>query len=264
MIGQTELISKFNTFTWETLPKTIMLVGELGCGKHTFVSMLSLQYSVPIENISAKLTYEKISDLFLEVFPKIYIIDGQPTLAEQNSLLKFIEEPPTTAKIIILAETESSFLDTIVGRCQVFKFDRYSDEELLNFSSNEVLIKQFRTPGKLLQFKQENNFVFDLCNTILTKINMASIPNILTLSPKFNYGKDPDKFDISIFMGLLKNRCFELCKTDLSYHNCYLTINNWYDKMKIPNVDKQKLFELFLFDLKSVLRNDNTRIKTKN
>ena len=254
MIGQIKLLEQFNTFTFENLPQTIMLVGESGCGKHTLISMLSAKFSVGIENISDKLTYEKIVDLFLNPNPMFYVVDKDTTPQEQNALLKFIEEPPAIAKIVLLAETEKAFLDTIIGRCQVFKFEEYSDEELLNFTDNKDLLSYFRTPGALLQFSADNMWVFDLCKTILTRIDSASIPNTLTLSNKFNFGKDDSKFDVVVFLKLLIKTCYDMAIADNKYSNVYLTISSWLNKMKIPNVDKQKIFELCLFDIKKFLR----------
>lgn len=254
MIGQKNLIEQFNTFTFETLPTTMLLVGEKGCGKHTLMGMLSAKFSIDFENISDKLTYEKIVDLFLNPLPKFYVIDKDMTVAEQNSLLKFIEEPPITAKIFILCENENTLLETIVGRCQKFYFEEYSEDELLNFTNNKELIQHFRTPGQLLNFSNDNLWVFDLCKTILTKIDFASIPNILTLSNKFNFGKDESKFDVVVFLKLLLKTCYDMAIPDNKYSNVYLTISSWLNKMKIPNVDKQKIFELCLLDIKKFLR----------
>ena len=264
MIGQKNLIEQFNTFTFETLPTTMLLVGEKGCGKHTLMGMLSAKFSIDFENISDKLTYEKIVDLFLNPLPKFYVIDKDMSISEQNSLLKFIEEPPKTAKVFILCENENSLLETIVGRCQKFYFEEYSEDELLNFTTNKELISYFKTPGQLLSFSNDNMWVFDLCKTILTKIDLASIPNVLTLSNKFNFGKDDTKFDIGVFMKLLVKTCYDFSIKDNKYTYVYLTILNWLNKMKIPNVDKQKIFELCLFDIKQTLKNDNTRVKTTN
>ena len=40
MIGQQELVNKFNSYTLETLPHTILLLGDRGCGKHLLVKVL--------------------------------------------------------------------------------------------------------------------------------------------------------------------------------------------------------------------------------
>ena len=62
--------------------------------------------------------------------PKIYIIDSSTiSIKEQNIILKFVEEPLKNSYIIILKN--SKLLPTILNRCQKWKFEAYSKEELL-------------------------------------------------------------------------------------------------------------------------------------
>lgn len=63
---------------------------------------------------------------------KVYIIDEVHMLSKAafNALLKTLEEPPAHA-IFILATTEVYKLpETVVSRCQVFKFHRPSEEDI--------------------------------------------------------------------------------------------------------------------------------------
>lgn len=258
MIGQTKLIEQLNKFDFLSLPQTILFVGEEGCGKHTVVSMLTAKFNVKLNDITKKLNYEQITEFFLNSDPCIYLIDGTSTISsnEQNALLKFIEEPPTFCKIFLLAENENSFLDTIIGRCTKFKFDRYSLEELKNFTNDEFLLNICKTPGQIKQFDDDNKWVFKLCDTILQKIDCASIPNVLTISNKFNFGKDENNFNIMTFMKLLLYYSLEysINNTEKDYTKIYLIISSFYDKMKMSNVDKQKLFEECLFEIKRALK----------
>ena len=254
MIGQTKLLNELNNYTLETFPKASLFVGENGCGKHMVVDMLSTKFNRSVVNMADKLTYEKIVELFLETIPHIYIVDKELSDSEQNSLLKFIEEPPQNALVMILTENENSLLETIVGRCNIFKFDEYTKDELRNFSNDESLIEYFKTPGELLNFNSDNSWVFNLCDVILTKLDSASIPNTLTLSLKFNFGKEENKFDVLTFMKLLLKKCVEYNRNDSKYDNCYLTISKYLNKMKFPNANKQNLFELCLLDMKAALK----------
>lgn len=55
------------------------------------------------------------------------------TEAAQNAFLKTIEEPPKGIFIILLCEKLEHILDTIKSRCQVYKLNRLSEEEMLKF-----------------------------------------------------------------------------------------------------------------------------------
>ena len=64
---------------------------------------------------------------------KIFIIDEVHMLSKQafNALLKTLEEPPERV-IFILATTEiNKILDTILSRCQIFKFKKATNEEII-------------------------------------------------------------------------------------------------------------------------------------
>lgn len=65
---------------------------------------------------------------------KIFIIDEVHMLSKQafNALLKTLEEPPERV-IFILATTEiNKILDTIISRCQIFKFKKATNEEIIS------------------------------------------------------------------------------------------------------------------------------------
>ncbi len=63
------------------------------------------------------------------------IVDGVDHIFEegQNALLKTIEEPPQTARIILLASNGSRVLPTILSRCLLLKFHPPLDPEVLEF-----------------------------------------------------------------------------------------------------------------------------------
>ncbi|MBV7275421.1 DNA polymerase III subunit delta' [Clostridium sp. PL3] len=58
------------------------------------------------------------------------------TEAAQNAFLKTIEEPPKGIFIILLCEKLEKILDTIKSRCQIYKLNRLSEDEMLIFLKN--------------------------------------------------------------------------------------------------------------------------------
>ncbi len=74
-------------------------------------------------------------DMFLsstESEHKIYIIDDAECMTPeaQNALLKVLEEPPRSVRIILLARECDRILTTIKSRAQYVAMGRFSDEEL--------------------------------------------------------------------------------------------------------------------------------------
>ena len=74
---------------------------------------------------------------------KIYIVDdaSKLTLQAQNALLKTIEEPPSYAVIMLLADNPDALLPTITSRCVKLNLKPVSDEEM-----KEYLISQLHVP----------------------------------------------------------------------------------------------------------------------
>ena len=76
---------------------------------------------------------DNIRDYIEEVYKKPYEGDRKvliikhfdtATVESQNAILKTLEEPPSTATIILLAKDTLSILDTIKSRCQIIKMFR--------------------------------------------------------------------------------------------------------------------------------------------
>lgn len=80
------------------------------------------------------------------------------TIEAQNALLKILEEPPSSAFIILTANKAGSFLPTIISRCKIIEFNQKSPDPLENdvtetLSFLETLI--YSGVGEKLKLAQE-------------------------------------------------------------------------------------------------------------
>ncbi len=66
---------------------------------------------------------------------KVYVIDDASSLniASQNALLKTLEEPPEYVVLILIAQTISNFLPTILSRLNKISFNGLEDELVSNY-----------------------------------------------------------------------------------------------------------------------------------
>lgn len=66
---------------------------------------------------------------------KIFLISRADRMNPQssNALLKILEEPPEDTILILTTARISSLLPTIVGRCQMLRFDPLSEDEIFSF-----------------------------------------------------------------------------------------------------------------------------------
>ena len=94
-----------------------------------------------------------------------------------NSILKFLEEPTDNINGFLITTDKEKVLDTIISRCQNFKFfyEEQEDDSLINNLANEYLNELFSNDNFLinkntiLSTLKERNEINKLFLTILNK-----------------------------------------------------------------------------------------------
>lgn len=136
------------------------------------------------------------------------------TLPAQNSLLKVLEEPPTSTSFILTAVSPVGILDTIVSRCQPIYFGPFSVEELLQLdglsklspekAKNIIEAGAYR-PGEIMANieRGEVDTSTDMAEHMVTSDDLFSKLKIST-----NIAKHPDRISrfVDILEALAKNQ----------------------------------------------------------
>lgn len=216
MIGQLKLLSKLNTYTASTFPHSTIFVGKQGSGKHTVVNYLANRLNIDTVDITENLSLDTIMDIYIDPIPKLYIVDcNNITEANQNILLKLLEEPCKTAYISLLVSDTALLLNTIINRALIFELDKYTTDELLTFipeefRSDTAILEYLQTPGQIknLNFRTIQDTI-NLCDTIINKLGQANFANMLTITNKINFKDEYDKIDFDLFIGMLLKKVAE-------------------------------------------------------
>lgn len=205
MVGQEKLLKSLESFTLDDFPKICLLVGDKGSGKHLLVNELSQYFNLSLIDITDKISKEDFDSIYQISSPTFYLIDlMQITEKEQNMLLKFLEDPPLFAYIILLSETKINLIDTLSSRCQAFEMESYSKEELKQFTQSDYILSILKTPGQILNTSESSlKNLQSTCDLIVDKVDQANYNNTLSLLDKFNYKDTYDKFDINVFFNVL-------------------------------------------------------------
>lgn len=259
MVGQDHIIKYIDNKTRDTFPRSLILLGENGCGKHSIVTYIKDKLKLELSNISDNLNLEFIENLYSKPEPYIYIIDAPKiTVKEQNVILKFVEEPLKNSYIIILAETKNQLLQTVYNRCQVLSFNPYTREQLQQFTNDELVLKIAKTPGQINDLLASDlKGMLELAEKIVTKIGTANLPNVLTISDKIAYKNEKDKFDLDIFSKVLLYSIKEEIvrnSSDSRYFYMYELVREWLQKKKAPTISQKFLFENYLVKLHELMR----------
>lgn len=266
MIGQKKLLEKLNTYNIDNFPRSVMLLGEAGCGKHELLNYIQNNIlKISMLDITENISADYIDKIMLNPNPRIYVIDlSKITEKDENVLLKFIEEPLKTSFIILLAESRNGILNTILNRCILFEFEQYSRDELRSFikdkDTEELVLNIVRTPGKIKSLDVNIlSKIYDTCVSIATRLTSASYANTLTIVNKINYKDESDKYDINIFFDTLVYVLFKtyLNNSDIRVYNMYIYTIEQRKKLIDKRLNKELFMTNFISNLWKVVRKND-------
>ncbi|MBA9087586.1 DNA polymerase-3 subunit delta' [Fontibacillus solani] len=117
--------------------------------------------------------------------PKVYIIDeaDKMTVQAANSLLKFLEEPPSPAVAILLSDNGRAMLPTIQSRAQWIPFTSLDPERMLQILSSEGF------SGALSRSAVHVAAGLDSCRNLLHQNWFAEIRNVMLQLGKETVGR---------------------------------------------------------------------------
>lgn len=177
----------------ERIPHAILIVGEIGTGKHSLADYLANAIvcgksnapcgecdncravstqnhpditAIAPEDNKKNIAVDQVRTLRQEAFIKphkankrVFVIDKADTMnaASQNALLKVLEEPPAATMFILIAENKAAFLDTIISRCVTLNVTAGAD--------NKIETKADVAAAQFLQQLLENN-QYDMLLTV--------------------------------------------------------------------------------------------------
>ena len=259
MIGQNGLKTLISSFTKETFPQVVLLCGEEGCGKHTFITECVLPIINPyfVEDITDRISFDFFMSAEVDTRDVLYVVDIRKITEEkQNSLLKFLEEPPESCHIVLLSKYSTDVIPTIFNRCYVIEFATYSVDELFEYCDRFCVSRDFvsiaNTPGKLEAYKKYNiSEVEQICKTLFKNAKSAQLSNLFSLSSRLDWNNSGDGYNLGFFFAVATNVCFEMYKNrEISQNVFRLTKNICSNIFSAGNTDKKRQFDKYIIDLK--------------
>lgn len=257
MVGQSNLIAKLKSYSITTLPHSILLVGEKGCGKHTLIKELETFYKMSAFDITDSISFEAIQEINTCPVSHFYIIDmTKITEKQQNVILKFLEEPTSSTYIILITTSKSILLDTIINRCVTFEFEPYSQAQLTGFlpfvEDAEMLVKYCHTPGQVISTEVEKiKELLKLCDNIISNVGKARYPNVLKISQKF---KEDDNLDL--FYSILLEKLLEAFSStgETKYKEMFYVTSKALKKHNNIRFNQELLLDSLMIELHEISR----------
>lgn len=250
---QEKLFNRINSL--DSLPHSIFLLGDIGAGHEEVCKYISKKFNLQLVDISENITNDIIFEILSNLTPTLYCINmNNIGIREQNIILKLYEEPSKYSHIVLNATFNDFILDTIKSRSYILKFDNYSSDYLKTlvyptFTDLEmkVILNICTTPG-LIEIANHTNIteLFNLCCKIITNMKGSNFQNALSIANKINYSDLYDKYDLNLFIKMLK---YVILNSDIeSKLDIYKIVSSGLDR--INNItNKQQLLEKTLIDL---------------
>ena len=267
--GQDNLYKKFDELSLVELPHSIMLLGDVGCGKHTFSEYIADKFNLEYIDITQAISGELLDELQIRNVPTLYVIDiSKFTDKQQFTLLKFLEDYNEFIYTCVINNNSPKVLPTIMNRCIKYRFDALTSDILSKyalkyFSGNDVnyALNICNTIGQI-KGAQGQDFagMKQLCESIITKMKIANLANTLSLSNKFNYKDTYDKFDVKLFFNMMLytiNSLFKENKLNIDYKDLlkyYKVVQDYRNKLFDERLSKQHIIESFLLDFWKLVR----------
>jgi DNA polymerase III gamma/tau subunit len=213
VIGQTRLMQTLDSYNLDTLPKAMLFSGPKGCGKHFVARTLANNLGLTYKDLDAGVSAEELLDYTYSTIHTLYVADlDSLSEKQQNSLLKFIEEPSNTVFVVLTTSAPARVLSTILNRCVKHTFEDYSKEELaqiLNKTIDNNMLAVFKTPGKLKMLTDKS---FADTMMLAEKIALGDRPQnygqYLVLLTKVNFKDFYDKVDFDLLLDAVEYVAF--------------------------------------------------------
>lgn len=248
MVNQDKLKSKIDTYSLDTLPHSILLLGDEGAGHLDVCEYISNKFDLYNIDISDTISTDYINQVYLTSTPTLYTIDiNSLDDKKQNILLKLYEEPGNYIYIVLYGESTYNIIETLVNRSYILKMDLFSRDylsTLIKSSFTDYILNICTTPGQIETANHTDiEALQKLCENINGRIGSASIGNALTISNKINFSDEYSKYDLGLFIKALG---YEFLKS--GNIKCYKHLNYVGKNIKFMN-DKKKYFDNFILKI---------------
>jgi len=267
VIGQQHLQSQIEQMIENgTFPRFSIIVGPRGCGKKTLAHLIYQKFGTGIfSNIGISV------DAVRQCIAQSYMIRGSQSIylladadnmsnAAKNALLKVTEEPPNNAYFIMTLEDEHNTLETIRSRGAVFRMDRYTPDEIMQYitekygSTADDNIDIFKgicdTPGDAdILAKCGIKSFYEYVQLVVDNIAEVSLANAFKIPSKVALKDGAEGYDLKLFWKAFINICF-LTQTYDKWGPAVSITSKRLQDLRVKGINKQMLMDNWILEVR--------------
>ena len=277
IIGQERLLFRFQQMIdLDTYPRFSIIAGNKGSGKKLIARMLCKAISDGLyEECGTKIddVRELIKDAYKVHSTAVYLIPDADNMsnAAKNALLKVTEEPPNNSFFIMTLEDAKNTLETILSRATVFYMDRYTPDEILEYSKNvfgmekldsgtrQKIIDLCETPGDVNILNKCGLYEFyGYVQLVVDNIAEVSLANAFKIPSKVALKEDAEGYDLRLFWKAVANVMLDKAKQNgnskelVKYCDGYSVTSKYLQKLRIRGINKQMLIDCWVMEIRDI------------
>lgn len=269
MIGQRNINNFIDQIIDQgNFPRSCIIEGNVGSGRKTLAKVIAEKLGTPIEILEDHKTdtiKRMIEDSYTIPEPLIYLIPDFDIahVNAKNSVLKVIEEPPINARFILTVTNLENTPTTIRSRCQVFKLDPYTVEDLTEYCNRYDIDKSLlpKITSVCETFYDVDILVgygvkefFDFSEKVTQHLAKVSLANALKINHSISTKKDDGKYDLKLFLRAMNESWLDVYKktSDPIYLNLIEVTSQWLAKASLVSANKSMIFDLWVIECKEV------------
>lgn len=273
MIGQSNLLRQIDRlFYADKFPHFCIIAGN-GSREMvaTYICNRRMQYAkYKLPDIKIETVRSMIEDAYTTQDEMFIIIPDADTMSvnAKNALLKVVEEPPKNVYIIMLLSDISNTLDTIKSRAFVFNMERYTLSELREYveskydivaeKAKNLMVVVCETPDEIDMLANTNVLDFyDFVELVVDNISEVEPANAFKSGGKIGL-KNDEGYDLKLFWSMFSFICMQhYTETgNKKFLNGILLTSRYIKMLKKLGVNKQQLYDLWVFDIRELWYDD--------
>lgn len=283
MIGQANLQSRIEQLIKNhTFPRFSIFVGPKGSGKKTFAHELERLFNnwrvssdhvnvYELPDVKIDTVREMITQSYKQVMTMLYIIPDADNMsnAAKNALLKVTEEPPNEAYFIMTLEDENNTLETIRSRGTVFHMDRYTPNEIEEYTvyvygvTDERVMQLTKelsdTPGDVDTFANMGILEFyDYVQLVVDNIAEVSLANAFKIPSKVALKEDAEGYDLKLFWKAVASVMLDRAKQRgnskelVKYCDGYSVTSKYLQKLRVKGINRSMLMDNWILEIREL------------
>ena len=234
------------------LPITTLIVGEVGSGRKTVSEYICNKLNIPYFLLSNKV--EDLRQIEILDTDYVYILSDFDTCSvnAKNSMLKILEEDPYPTRFILTCSNLNDVPTTIQSRCQIFFMEPYSKEDLSILCENPNIVDICDTPQEIKDIEPIFNDLTQFCDKVIDNVDKTILSNALKIGQYIQMKKDKEGYNLKLFLKVILNKymsLYENTKENVYLQRALITSSN-IDKLKLPSVVKQMVFDDWVFSIR--------------